>query len=598
MAATNAAAQELLKNPQFLKLFERALKGDSDDSASLGAMPPDGSSERDAWLKKLQDRLQKETTNEMKAEVEKVQHDEHGQWMMVLPEPGFCIKTTLAGGTKVFINVCQHPRIAEPVPMDDEAAAADEVRYRIPISCGQARPDQDKSGKPCKVYDVIVNPSTIHRCRSDTEFRRFVAALCMQWIKQKSEPTLNSDEFRNINIKCKGKLELQRIRLTSQPKVSNVMGDEIQLPLAPNAATAPSQVGGSRGDGKLIQEIVDKPNGATPSPSSSLAKTDLDVPSSTPASPQASIPSTAAVKSIVAEGRYDWSTHAKPTANPFFRENVPENYVVELLIPGIQTIREVDVRVSTKRIDCFYIDEVEDDNKAEEGTGNGGASAAMPFLSATFGYPVLEDVLDAKYIRKKSLLRLRVAVKLPDETKGPATRPERDVVEVEEEEARKDAQRREAEWEAHQKKSQRLQKEEENVQAERRSCVENLSAIQSGAIPPVIRSEIDEMPRDQLVPMLQRLESRTQKGDSLDELMVKLPESAVDSICVYLREKLSLQPRAAPPAPASPPVDPSKEEAKRSTEREKDVVKEFNYAKRSEALFGVALHNRYVFALD
>ena len=205
----NAAAQQLLQNQKFVELFQRALgkagkDGDNGVDNLLASMPKEDDPKREAWLRSLQARLQEETAKEAKKDLEQVHSDENGQWMFVLPEPGFCIKTNVAGGAKIFINVCQHVRIAEPVPMDAGPGSDGEVRYRVPISCGQARPDKDKSGKPCKVYDVIVNPSTIQRCGEDNEFRRFVAALCMQWIKQKSEPTLNADEFRNLNFRHAG----------------------------------------------------------------------------------------------------------------------------------------------------------------------------------------------------------------------------------------------------------------------------------------------------------------------------------------------------------------------------------------------------------
>lgn len=619
--STNDAAQQLLQNQKFMELFQRALGGGGGDAGGDGevgdmlkSMPKEGDPKRDEWLRTLQTRLQEESTKEAKKELEQVHSDENGQWMFVLPEPGFCIKTNVAGGAKVFINVCQHARIGEPVPMEPEKgsssggdADAAEMRYRIPISCGQARPEQDKGGRPCKVYDVIVNPSTIRRCSEDNEFRRFVAALCMQWIKQKSEPTLNADEFRNLNFKCKGKLEPQRIRLSAQPKEHNAMGDEIKLPTTAGAATAPSQVTGTQGDGKLIHEV--QPDAAANAAS----------PVAAPAAAAAAALAPA-IREVAPEGVYNWSTHKRPASNAYFKENVPAAFAVTLFLPGVQTIREVDVRIGHRRVDCYYIDEVADAEDAAAcaaADSNKTAAGASPFLSVTLDYPVSDDVLEAKYVRKTSLLKLKLAVQLPDETQAPATRPERDVTEVETEEQQRASAAREREWAAAKAQRERQQQEEAAVMAERRSYVDNLSAVQAGDIPPVIREEVDQMPRDQLPSMLHRLEGRIRKGDSIDVLLDKLPDQMLDALIDYIRDKLSLQPRkrSAPSkasgstASASSSAADGKAEADSKSAPKAQVqappppepqpaVQEFNVTKQTEALFGVAFHNRYLFSLD
>ncbi|KAG5467019.1 hypothetical protein LSCM1_01198 [Leishmania martiniquensis] len=625
----NDAAEKLLQNPRFLELFQRALGGGGhrdggDVGDTLKSMPKEGDPKREEWLRALQARLQQETEKEVKKDLEQVHSDEHGQWMFVMPEPGFCIKTSVAGGSKVFLNICQHARIGEPVPMELDTGDAGqqdpaEMRYRVPISCGQARPDRDKKGKPCKVYDVIVNPSTVRRCGEDHEFRRFVAALCMQWIKQKSEPTLNADEFRNLNFKCKGTLEPQRIRLSTQQKERNAMGDEIRLPTASDTATAPSQVAGSQGNGKLIEEML-------PSADASAGSSTGAAPASTPGP---------TVKEVRAEGMYSWTSHKRPASNPYFKENVPAFFAVTLHLPGVQTIREVDVRISHRRVDCYYIDEVveEQEQKEEAAASSGGCRCAVtasnkdfgasPFLSATLDYPVSDDVVEAKYVRKTSLLKLKLEVKLPDETQSPVTRPERDVTEVEEEERQRENAEREKKWAAAKEKHERQQQEEAAVMAERRSCVENLTAVQSGDIPPIIRTEVDQMPREQLPCMLHRLEGRIRKGDSVDALLEKLPDPVLDALIDYIREKLSLLPRerkttdskgddkaaslfSSHEAHSALDVPPSVSNAsgaevsnKRATaESYPRPMEEFNVTKQSEELFGVAFHNRYLFALD
>lgn len=585
----NEAAKALLANAQFLQMFEKAMGSEGD----LKGIPAEGDPKREEWLRSLQEKLYEQT----KKDLEEVHTDSNGQWMYILPEPGFCIKCRAAGGSKIFINIAQHSRIAEPAPMGcgKNESGEEETRFRVPLSCGQARPDKDKSGKPCKVYDVIVNTVTIEKCSKDSEFRRFVAALCMQWIQQKYEPTLNTDEFGNLNFKVKGKMEPQRIRLSSNTPSANAMGDEIKLPTSSGGPSVPSSAGGT---GKLIEELGQGDNSTLPN--SEEKKVVLASEANELVSAPASSP---AVLKVEKEGAYDWSTHSQPTINPLFKEAVPCRYRIQLFIPTVQTIKEVNVHMTPKRIDCYYIDEDID--------------SAEAFLSVVFDYPVSEDLEEAKFVKSKSLLKLTARVLLPDETKAPKTKPSRDAMEEEKELELQEEERRAKAWEAEKAKADRIRQSEEEVMRERKAYVENLSALQSGDIPPSIKEDIDAMSKEQQLLMLQRLESGTRKGDSLDVMLDKLPAEVIGCICSYLRDKLSLEPlkpkkkvcfkneaevvEAAPKNAEPLPISDKKTTANPaaaaapSDENDSSV---YNYAKRAEKLFGVEFHNRYLFALD
>ncbi|RNF25905.1 PIH1 domain-containing protein 1 [Trypanosoma conorhini] len=588
-----SAGEALLKNPQFMELFQRALGGEK----NLRDMPPEGDPRREKWLRDIQAKLQEESRTAMKDKLEQIQSDENGQWMYVLPEPGFCVKCTTAGGGKIFLNVCQHERIAEPIPIEEDENA-EEMKFKIPLSCGQARPSTDKSGKSCKVYDVIVNPSTVQRCSKDHEFRCFVVSLCIHWIKQKCEPTLNAEEYRNMNFKAKGVLEPQRIRLSAVPKAANAMGDEIRLPQNSGAALPPTNVGGRGGTGSLIQELTNAPSNtasaseSVPPPQFVATKTTTTTTASaTTPEEEATIPS---LVKLETEGVYDWSRHAKPMLNPYLRENVPAAYVVEVAIPTVASIAEVEVRVTARSVELIYVD-------AEDGA---------PFLIIPLEFPIDEDAPNAKFVRKTHMLKMRLAVKIPDETSELATKAERDADEVEEEERRLAREAREKELLEHKKRVERMREEDEHVMKERKSYVENLAAVQEGTMPPSLKEEVEKLPPEQLRVMLQRLETKTRKGDSVDEMLEKFPPSMVDAICRHIRDKLGLEQRPPPGDPNKPtptvdsgtaaPAAAVEGEAKGVTqegEAEEGRV-EYNFAKKSEKLLGVAFHNRYLFALD
>lgn len=553
----NAIGAELLKNPQFMEVFQKAL-GD-------GKIPDEKDPNREKWLKEMQAKLQKAQQEETKKRLETPVTDEEGTWMWVAPEAGFCVKCSTSNGGKIFINITQHSRIAEPIPIpESEQDEDDTIKYKIPLSCGAARADVDKSGKGCKVYDVIVNPNTVRRCGEDNEFRRFVAALCMTWIKQKSEPLLNADEFKNVNFKCKGIPDPQRIRLSVAVKQDNAMNGEIKLPESKTSASAPTLVGG-KGDKKMVEEI---PAAAAKPPPKPLP--------------------TATVESA---GAYLWAEkHPKPTKSPYFRETVPDRFIITVTLPGITTIKEVDVQIKPKRVDFVGVDQ-------EDG---------RPFYSIPLKYPVAEEPLHAKFVRANNTLILHLAVALPTDDKVVASR---DAAEEEAEELKREeleSQKRIAEQRA---KFDRLKKEEEEVMKQRKEYVANINAVAEGLLPPSLVEEVNGMTKEQQQLMLMRLENKVMKGDSIDELLTKMPAEAQNQLCRHLRSLLGLEqlPQKSTVAPSQPQTQEAMSEgshtdmtkwASKMQDQDSNETVEYNFAKKAEKLFGVTMNNRYLFALD
>jgi hypothetical protein len=75
---------------------------------------------------------------------------------------------------------------------------------RIPLSLGNVREDNDKKGEIAQVYDVIWNPTTIERCKTDPSFRQIVVELAFNHILQRSQHQLDL-RFSIPKMKYKGK---------------------------------------------------------------------------------------------------------------------------------------------------------------------------------------------------------------------------------------------------------------------------------------------------------------------------------------------------------------------------------------------------------
>ena len=80
-------------------------------------------------------------------------------------------KDSQSGG-KVFVNMTHHELVdafeEKPIPEgDQEKYGGSEAGIRIPLSLGEVREDFDKRGNAAQVYDVIWNPKTVERCKTD-----------------------------------------------------------------------------------------------------------------------------------------------------------------------------------------------------------------------------------------------------------------------------------------------------------------------------------------------------------------------------------------------------------------------------------------------
>lgn len=69
---------------------------------------------------------------------------------------------------------------------DREKYGGTDTGIRIPLSLGNVREDSDKKGDVAQVYDVIWNPKTVERCKTDPTFRQIVVELAFNHILQKS----------------------------------------------------------------------------------------------------------------------------------------------------------------------------------------------------------------------------------------------------------------------------------------------------------------------------------------------------------------------------------------------------------------------------
>ncbi|KAI8818247.1 pre-RNA processing PIH1/Nop17-domain-containing protein [Fimicolochytrium jonesii] len=169
----------------------------------------------------------------------------------VMPEPGFVVKThntvkvdDWGVGLKVFINICHSPNIPAPPPATKEEIvkalnAEDNAAYKVPLSLSSPRPDRDKSGKTCLVFDACVNTDPLDKAAEDGDFKLFLIELALEWVEEKYKLQL-SREFTLPKMASKGRLSKHIIRRAKRPIIAEV--DRPNGSKSAAKSTAPTQL--------------------------------------------------------------------------------------------------------------------------------------------------------------------------------------------------------------------------------------------------------------------------------------------------------------------------------------------------------------------
>ena len=87
------------------------------------------------------------------------------------------------------MNMTAH-ELVDPFEQKD-IPYSDQKGIRIPLSLGEPREDFDRKGNICQVYDVIWNPGTVKKAKTEVLFRSGMIELAFAYVKEKHKHTLN-----------------------------------------------------------------------------------------------------------------------------------------------------------------------------------------------------------------------------------------------------------------------------------------------------------------------------------------------------------------------------------------------------------------------
>lgn len=124
---------------------------------------------------------------------------------------------------KIFINICHTDAIPPPEEISEnelvDILSSDEPsNYRMPMSIGEARLENDKSGQPSTVYDVAISTAFFKKVQTSKVFHTFFINVVFEGLQNKYGFLLDMVDFIILkNRKFIGSLQTHKIqkRLTS-----------------------------------------------------------------------------------------------------------------------------------------------------------------------------------------------------------------------------------------------------------------------------------------------------------------------------------------------------------------------------------------------
>lgn len=125
----------------------------------------------------------------------------------------------------MFINICTHEELGEPSikkRLDDNGEEIEGLN--IPLSVGPPRTSEDKTGAPCVVYDIMVNPKVVTNAQEDKvgKDKDFLCQLAIQSLEQKYSISLDR-RYKLPKLKVFGELQQQYIQdRKKMPKIEEL----------------------------------------------------------------------------------------------------------------------------------------------------------------------------------------------------------------------------------------------------------------------------------------------------------------------------------------------------------------------------------------
>ncbi|XP_072291268.1 protein kintoun-like [Eucyclogobius newberryi] len=126
------------------------------------------------------------------------------------PTPFKCIRTSVNGQNKCYINICASDKIGQPSckrGLSDEEESGH--HWFLPYSLPPEKKELDPKGNKILIYDVIFHPDTLHMASANSRFMDMVTSVAIQNIQDGFNICLDKTNIKTMSTKYKGNASLQ-----------------------------------------------------------------------------------------------------------------------------------------------------------------------------------------------------------------------------------------------------------------------------------------------------------------------------------------------------------------------------------------------------
>lgn len=174
-------------------------------------------------------------------EIRMMEQDRGMDAKFVHPQPGHCLRTSLCGRQRCYVNVCSNPLMGQP----ECKPAHSGQQWSLPYSLSPGREDLAKgSSEKHVIYDVVFHPDTLRIAGSNPRFKEMVDSTALEGVEKQFEVTLDKRNVKTLKAKYKGVPQATVLR-TPLPGVpqppSQDPGDPLRFPYPYEKASGASR---------------------------------------------------------------------------------------------------------------------------------------------------------------------------------------------------------------------------------------------------------------------------------------------------------------------------------------------------------------------
>ena len=317
----------------------------------------------------------------------------------VHPTPGFVVKTTVNGTTKVFINFCTNDKIGKPSSVREARG----LNWSIPHSFAPPKEDTDKSKNICQVLDFVVHPDTYRMAETNERFKQMLYDIAFDGMDRQFDMKVDRKNISLPKMAYKGMAQPTIIRNKKADGPKERDPDDIlsQFPIPNEGLTSAEIAKKQEEEVKKVKEEREKKE-AKEKKKKKEEEDEFTEPKYT----------------IKHRSQMDMAQY---TNDPYARlSNRPSEIVVEIDLPLVKSAASVDLDIFEKKLVLT------------------NTKYAKYKLELNLPYPVDEDKGSAKFDKGKKRLSVTLPVLPPPKEELPDIKSNSLICELSSEESRGD----------------------------------------------------------------------------------------------------------------------------------------------------------------